>query len=65
MIALKMILALLGPLIFLGIFSEGFNTEHHQEMAIKANSSKSYNQVVKPVNVTHLTSKNTQSEKKG
>ncbi|MCJ8320254.1 MAG: hypothetical protein MJK12_11520 [Colwellia sp.] len=65
MTILKMTLSVLGPLIFLGVFSEGFNTVHHQEMTIKSNTIKDNNQAVKRVNFSHLTTHNIQSQKKG
>jgi len=65
MTTLKMILSVLGPLVFLGVFSEGFNTAYHQEITIKSDTSKSHNLAIKPVNQTHLTSHIVQSEKQG
>ncbi len=52
MTSLKMIIAVVGSLIILGIFSEGFNTAHHQEMALKSCGSQSNIQEVNSMNFT-------------
>jgi len=62
MTTLKMIIAVLGSLIFLGLFAAGFNTAHHQEMASKACGSKAD---IQEVSFTCLASKNTQLIGKG
>lgn len=65
MTTLKMIIAVIGSLIFLGLFSAGFNSAHHQEMASKACGSKADTQEVSLVSFTCLASNNTQLIKKG
>lgn len=65
MTALKMIIAVVGSLIFLGLFAAGFNTANHQEMALKACGSEANIQNVSSVNFTCFTNSNTQSIGKG
>jgi len=62
MTTLKMIIAVLGSLFFLGLFAVGFNTTHHQEMATKTCESSSE---IQEVSFTCLASKNTQFIVKG
>ena len=65
MTALKMIFAVVGSLIFIGIFSVGLNTPNNQEMASKSCKSKTNNQNISLVNMSCLTAKNTQTIGKG
>jgi hypothetical protein len=65
MTTLKMIIAVLGSLIFLGIFSAGFNTAQHQETTAESCTSSTNIQEVSLVNFTCLTAKNTHSARKG
>lgn len=60
-----MVFALLGALIFLGIFAEDFNEARHQEMALKACGSKANIQAVSSVNFSCNTTNNTQIIGKG
>ena len=62
MTTLKMIISVLGTLIFLGIFSV---TAHHQGISLKTCASISHTQNTNSVNFTCLTTSNTQAEKKG
>lgn len=62
MTSLKMIIAVVGSLIILGIFSEGFNTAHHQEMALKACSSQSNMQEVNSMNFTCFDQQTTETK---
>jgi len=63
MTSLKMIIAVVGSLIILGIFSEGFNTAHHQEMALKACGNQSNIQDVNSMNFTCYDQKTTEVNK--
>ena len=65
MTTLKMIIAVVGSLIFLGLFAAGFNTAHHQEVALESCGSKANIQEVNSVNFSCLTMNNSQSIGKG
>jgi hypothetical protein len=62
MTSLKMIIAVVGSLIILGIFSEGFNTAHHQEMALKACGNQSNIQEVNSMNFTCFDQQKTETK---
>jgi hypothetical protein len=65
MTTLKMIIAVVGSLIFLGLFAAGFNEAHHQEMALKTCGSMSSIQEVSSVSFSCSITKNTQLNGKG
>jgi hypothetical protein len=65
MTALKMIFAVVGSLIFLGIFSLGLDTPHNQEIASNSCASKTNNQRVSLIKMTCLTANHTQIIVKG
>jgi hypothetical protein len=65
MTTLKMIFAVVGSLIFLGLFSAGFSTAQNQDMSSNGCESKSNKQKVNLINLKPLTTKNTQSIGKG
>jgi hypothetical protein len=65
MTTLKMIIAVVGSLIFLGLFAAGFNTAHHQEMALKSCGSKANVQEVNSVNFSCLAINDIQAIGKG
>ena len=65
MTTLKMIFAVVGSLIFLGLFSTGFSTAQNQDMSSNGCESKINKQKVNLINLKPLTTKNTQSIGKG
>jgi hypothetical protein len=65
MTTLKMIFAVVGSLIFLGLFSAGFSTAQNQDMSSNGCESKINKQKVNLINLKPLTTKNTQSIGKG
>jgi hypothetical protein len=65
MTALKMIFAVVGSLIFLGIFSLGLDTTHNEEIASNSCESKTNNQKVSLIKMTCLTANHTQIIVKG
>ncbi|MFT5294817.1 MAG: hypothetical protein ACI9YH_000827 [Colwellia sp.] len=65
MTTLKMIFAVVGSLIFLGLFSAGFSTAQSQEMTSKRCESNISTQEASLINLTCLTARNTQSIGKG
>ena len=62
MTTLKMIIAVVGTLVFLGLFSVA---AHHQGITSKTCTSKSDFQEMYSINFTCLATKNTQANKKG
>ncbi len=65
MTTLKMIFAVVGSLIFLGLFSAGFSTAQNQEMASRVCESSTNTQEISLISLTCITTSNTQSIGKG
>jgi len=57
-----MIIAVVGSLIFLGIFSAGFSTVHHQETALISCNSESNTSEVNVMNFTCFDQKTTETK---
>jgi hypothetical protein len=65
MTTLKMIVAVLGSLIFLGLFAVGFNSAQHQEITLKNCEGMASIQEISSVSFTCSTTKNLQLISKG
>lgn len=65
MTTLKMIFAVVGSLIFLGLFSAGFSNAQNQEMTSSGCESNISTQEASVISLTCVTARNTQSLGKG
>jgi hypothetical protein len=65
MTTLKMIFAVVGSLIFLGLFSAGFSTAQSQEITSTGCETKTNTQEISLVSLTCITATNTSSIGKG
>ncbi|NQZ89932.1 MAG: hypothetical protein HRT54_20370 [Colwellia sp.] len=65
MTTFKMIFAVVGSLIFLGLFSAGFSSAQNQEMPSMVCESKTNTQEISLISLTCITTSNNQSIGKG